>query len=68
MAQTVFSARRDEPLGGPLALGPEATREKAMQAFLAIRAKAAADFPQGMGMDEIDEEIRRARHGDEAGE
>lgn len=41
------------------------TREKAMQAFMEIREKAAKDFPQGMTLDEINEEIRKARYGEE---
>lgn len=43
---------------------PDDTREKAMQAFLALRSQAAKDFPQGMSLDEIDEEIRKARYGE----
>lgn len=41
------------------------TREKAMQAFMALRAQAAKDFPQGMELDEINDEIRKARYGEE---
>lgn len=46
---------------------PEITREKAMQAFLSLRAQAAKNFPQGMSLEEINEEIRRTRcsEGDE---
>lgn len=44
---------------------PDITREKAMQAFLAIRKQAAKDFPQGMQLDEINEEIRKARYDEE---
>jgi antitoxin component of RelBE/YafQ-DinJ toxin-antitoxin module len=47
---------------------PEITREKALQAFLAIREKAAKDFPEGMSLDEINEEIRKARCGEEDAE
>lgn len=42
---------------------PEITREKAMQAFFMLREQAEKDFPQGMSMDEINEEIRRVRYG-----
>lgn len=44
---------------------PDITREKAMQAFLAIRKQASRDFPQGMQLDEINEEIRKARYDEE---
>lgn len=43
---------------------PEITREKAMQAFLSLRAQAEKNFPQGMTMEEIDEEIHKARYGE----
>lgn len=43
---------------------PEVTREKAMQAFMALRAQAEKNFPQGMTMEEIDEEIYKVRHGE----
>lgn len=44
---------------------PEITREQAMQAFLSLRAQAEKNFPQGMSLDEINEEIRKARYGEE---
>lgn len=44
---------------------PGVTREKAMQAFMAIRAKAEKDFPDGMSLDEINDEIRKTRCGEE---
>lgn len=44
---------------------PEVTRENAMQAFMAIREKAEKDFPDGMSLDEINDEIRKARCGEE---
>lgn len=44
---------------------PEITREKAMQAFLSLRAQAAKNFPQGMSLEEINEEIRRTRYSEE---
>lgn len=43
----------------------DVSREKAMQAFMMIRNQAAKDFPNGMGIDEIDEEIRKVRNGEE---
>jgi addiction module RelB/DinJ family antitoxin len=47
---------------------PEITREKAMQAFMSLRAQAEKNFPQGMALDEINEEIRKARYGEEGAE
>lgn len=44
---------------------PEITREKAMQAFMSIREQSVKNFPQGMSLDEINEEIRKARYGEE---
>lgn len=44
---------------------PEITREKAMQAFMSIRAQAGKDFPEGMSLDEINEEICKTRYGEE---
>ena len=44
---------------------PEYTREKAMQAFTAIREQAKKDFPNGMTLEEINEEIRKARNHEE---
>lgn len=43
---------------------PEVTREKAMAAFLALRSQAEKDFPQGISLDEINEEIRKSRYGE----
>lgn len=43
----------------------DVSREKAMQAFMMIRNQAAKDFPNGMEIDEIDEEIRKVRNGEE---
>lgn len=43
----------------------EVTRENAMQAFMAIREKAEKDFPDGMSLNEINDEIRKARCGEE---
>lgn len=43
---------------------PEVTREKALQAFMALRTQAKNDFPDGMSLDEINEEIRRTRYGE----
>mgnify|MGYP004723644591 FL=1 len=44
---------------------PEITREKAMQAFISLRTQAGKNFPQGMSLEEINEEIRKARYGEE---
>jgi len=44
---------------------PEVTREKAMQAFLAVREQSAQNYPDGMSLDDINEEIRKARYGGE---
>lgn len=41
---------------------PEVTREGAMQAFMALRNQAKKDFPKGMSMEEIDEEIQTSRY------
>lgn len=43
---------------------PEVTREKAMQAFLTLRAQAGKNFPNGMSLEEINEEIRKTRYGE----
>lgn len=45
---------------------PEITREKAMQAFTALRAQSAENFPEGMSLGEINEEISKARTGEES--
>lgn len=44
---------------------PEITREQAMQAFMSLRMQAKKNFPQGMSLEEINEEIRRTRYGEE---
>lgn len=44
------------------------TREKAMQAFLSLRSQAQKNFPQGMSLDEINEEIHKSRYGEEDAE
>ncbi len=41
---------------------PEITREKAMQAFLSLRAQAEKNFHQGMSLEEINEEIHKTRY------
>lgn len=46
---------------------PEITREKAIQAFIALREQAANNFPQGMTLEEINDEIRKARYGENDG-
>lgn len=42
------------------------TREQAKQAFTDLRVQANKDFPQGMPLEEINDEIRAARYGKEA--
>lgn len=44
---------------------PELTREKAMQAFRALREQSEKNFSQGMSLEEINEEIRKTRSGEE---
>lgn len=41
----------------------EITRERAIQAVLALREESMGHFPQGMGLNEINEEIHKARYG-----
>lgn len=43
----------------------EITREGAAQAFMSLRAQARKDYPDGMALEEINEEIQRARYGEE---
>ena len=43
----------------------EITREGAMQAFTTLRAQARDNFPEEMSIEEIDEEIRKARYGED---
>lgn len=45
---------------------PEAARVQAMGAFLALREQAKKDFPQGMTLEEINEEIQAVRRGEGA--
>lgn len=47
-------------------VAPEAgaTRDQAMQVFQSLRAQAKNDFPRGISLDEINEEIRKARYGE----
>ncbi|HUM85543.1 MAG TPA: type II toxin-antitoxin system RelB/DinJ family antitoxin [Lachnospiraceae bacterium] len=40
---------------------PEITREDAMRAFLAVREQAKKDFPDGLTLEEINEEINKTR-------
>ncbi len=40
---------------------PDISREQALQAFLALRAQSAQNFPDGMSLDEISQEIQKAR-------
>lgn len=40
---------------------PEITREGALQVFTELRNQSKINFPSGMSIEEIDDEIRRAR-------
>ena len=42
------------------------TQEQAIRAFEALREQASQNFPEGMSLEEINEEIRQARYGEEA--
>lgn len=44
---------------------PEITREKAMQAFVSLRRQAKENGLRNMTQDEINEEIRLARYGED---
>lgn len=44
---------------------PEITRLKALQAFMALREQSAKDFPDGLSLDEINDEISKVRSGKE---
>ncbi len=45
---------------------PEAARVQAMDSFLALREQAKKDVPQGMTLEEINEEIQAVRQGEGA--
>ncbi len=45
---------------------PDEARAKALNAFLALREQAKKDFPQGMTLEEINEEIQAVRRGEGA--
>ena len=42
------------------------TQEQEIRAFEALREQASQNFPEGMSLEEINEEIRQARYGEEA--
>ncbi len=44
---------------------PEITREKAMQAFRFLREQSEKNFPHGLSLEEINEEIQKTRYGEE---
>lgn len=44
---------------------PPVSRESAMKALMELRSESARNFPDGMSVDEINEEIGRARMGGE---
>ena len=65
-AQTVVRERRIPfEIESP---DPEITRKKAMQAFADLRRSAQRNGLSDMTLDEINEEIRRARHGEDVPE
>lgn len=43
---------------------PEISRENAMRAFRTLRAQANKNFPDGMSLEEINEEIKMSRNGE----
>lgn len=45
---------------------PEVTREGALQAFYAIREQSKKNFPNGMSIEEINDEIRKVRAQEES--
>jgi DNA-damage-inducible protein J len=47
------------------ATSEEVTRASGLQAFLALRSEAEKNGIQDLSLDEINEEIQQARHGDE---
>lgn len=42
---------------------PDVTREKAMKAFMTLREQSAKNYPDGMSLEEINEEIHKTRCG-----
>lgn len=46
----------------------EITREGAMHAFLSLRTQVEENFPHGMTLEEINEEIHKIRYGEENAE
>ena len=40
------------------------TRQKALQAFTAIREQSAKNFPEGLSLEEINDEISKVRNGE----
>lgn len=44
---------------------PAITSEGAMEVFAALRAQASEKYPDGLSIEEIDEEIRKVRLGEE---
>ena len=43
---------------------PDVTREKALAGFASIRQESAKNFPDGMSLDEINDEINEVRNGE----
>ena len=55
---------RERKIPFEITAAPEITREKGRQAFYALRAQAKENGLQDMSLDEINEEIRKARNGE----
>ncbi len=43
---------------------PEITRQRAMQAFNSLRERSAKNFPNGLSLEEINDEIAKVRRGE----
>ena len=47
-----------------VSLEPDITRQKALQMFTAIREQSAKNFPEGLSLEEINDEISKVRNGE----
>ena len=47
-----------------VSLEPDITRQKALQTFTAIREQSAKNFPEGLSLEEINDEISKVRNGE----
>ena len=43
---------------------PDITRQRALQAFTSIREQSAKNFPEGLSLEEINDEISKVRNGE----